>query len=199
MKLQFSKKLAIITGVTLVTLGLIGSIPTIYYQWLHKGSVSAHGLPHPEPVKTKPHKVISGHPVAISIPSFNINLPIIDGFYNANNGGWTLTLDKAQFATISPEPNNEAGNTFVYGHYRPEVFAYLHLIKPRATAVITTSNGYKFVYRFNQTYATSPDDTSVFKYKGVPMLTVQTCSGTWFQNRQMFLFDFVKYQKVKSA
>lgn len=197
MKLHLHKKLPVILGAVLLILGIIGSAPTIYYHFTNNGSVSAHGLPHNAPVKPNPKTaLVTGHPIGISIPSLKINLSIIDGYYNSGNGSWTLTLDKAQFATISTEPNNVSGNTFIYGHYRPEVFAYLHLIKPGSEAIITTNNGYKFVYRFNQTYATSPQDGSVFSYEGAPMLTVQTCSGAWFQNRQMYLFDYVKYQKT---
>jgi sortase (surface protein transpeptidase) len=194
MKLRYDKKLVLIASTILVVLGVAGSLPTIYFHFMNNGTVAAHGLPETKPANTGITK-ISGHPKAISIPSLNINLQIIDGFYNKSSRQWTLTLDKAQFAPITPEPNNIAGNTFIYGHYRREVFAYLHNIKPGGKAIVTTDNGYKFIYRFNQTYATSPDDSSIFNYKGAPILTVQTCSGTWFQNRQMYLFEYVGYKK----
>jgi LPXTG-site transpeptidase (sortase) family protein len=198
MKLRFNKKLALITSTMLVLLGVAGSLPTIYFHFMSHGSVEAHGLPVSKPANNAPVKV-SGHPKQISIPSLNIKLPVIDGTYNTSSRQWTLTLDKAQFATVSPKPNNISGSTFIYGHYRREVFASLHNIKPGSKAVITTDNGYKFIYKFEQTYATSPDDMSVFDYEGAPILTVQTCSGTWFQNRQMYLFEFVKYEKIKTA
>ncbi len=199
-KLHLNKKFFVIFGTLLIALGIIGSAPTIYYHLTNSGSVAAHGLPHSVAVKPNPKTtLIKGHPTAISIPSLNINLQIIDGFYNSGSGAWTLTLDKAQFATVTSEPNNVSGNTFIYGHYRPEVFAYLHLIKPGSQAIVTTDNGYKFYYKFTQTYATSPQDGSVFTYEGTPMLTVQTCSGAWFQNRQMFLFDYVSYKKTKTS
>ena len=198
MKLRFDKKLALIASTVLVVLGVAGSLPTLYFHFMNNGSVTAHGLPESKPANSSKIKAI-GHPKQISIPSLNIELPVIDGFYNSANRQWTLTLNKAQFATVTPEPNNISGNTFIYGHYRREVFAYLHNIKPGSKAIITTDNGYKFIYKFEQTYATSPDDTSVFDYDGAPILTVQTCSGTWFQNRQMYLFEFVKYEKIKTA
>jgi hypothetical protein len=34
-----------------------------------------------------------------------------------------------------------------------------------------------------------PTDATLFEYKGKPILTIQTCSGVWYQNRQLFTFD----------
>jgi LPXTG-site transpeptidase (sortase) family protein len=142
---------------------------------------------------------ISGHPTAISIPSVGINIPVIDGYYNQKTRDWTLSLDKAQFATPTVQPNNKQGNTFIYGHYRVGVFYTLPHIQPGAEATITTDNGYQFTYRFYQTYPTQPTDTSVLHYKGPPMLTLQTCSGSFYQNRQMYLFSLVSYSKVQAT
>jgi len=125
-----------------------------------------------------------------------MNLQVIPGVYNPKTGAWTLTLDKAQFALPSVQPNNESGNTLIYGHYRPEVFAYLHLIKPGAQATITTSNGYSFTYTYMNSQAFNPTDTSIFTYQGSPRLTIQTCSGAFMQNRQMYYFQYDGYAKV---
>lgn len=151
------------------------------------------------PANTKPLNVthiVKGHPVSLAIPSLNMNLTVIDGYYNQSTNSWTLTLDKAQFATTTSLPNNHEGDTFIYGHYRPEVFARLHLVQPGATATITTNNYYKFNYVFTNTYAVKPSDSSIFSYHGAPMLTIQTCSGSFFQNRQMYQFKFRDYQKI---
>jgi LPXTG-site transpeptidase (sortase) family protein len=129
------------------------------------------------------------------IPSLNINLQVIPGNYNPNTGTWTLSLDKAQFAELSVQPNNESGNTFIYGHYRREVFAYLHLIKPGAQALISTNNGYTFSYSFQNTEALDPTNTSIFTYQGSPRLTLQTCSGSFFQHRQMYYFQYNGYAR----
>jgi LPXTG-site transpeptidase (sortase) family protein len=139
---------------------------------------------------------VSGRPTEISVPSVNIDIPVINGYYNPNSKDWTLSLDKAQFATPTTLPNNLTGNTFIYGHYRVGVFYTLPHIESGAEAIITTDNGYKFTYRFYQTYPTQPTDTSVLHYQGPPMLTLQTCSGSYYQNRQMYLFSFVKYEKA---
>jgi LPXTG-site transpeptidase (sortase) family protein len=134
---------------------------------------------------------LEGQPNNISIPSLNMSLPIINGYYNTVTKQWNLTLNEVQYATITPPPNNASGNTFLYGHYRPEVFAYLHLIKIGAQAIVTTTNGHTFTYQLAQINVVSPTDDSLFAYQGPPILTVQTCTGLFFQNRQLFVFNLV--------
>ena len=136
--------------------------------------------------------VLEGNPSQLEIPSLAIKLPVIKGYYNKTSKSWTLTNDKAQFATITPEPNNQSGNTFIYGHYRKGVFSNLHKIQPGALIKITSDNHHTFTYKFVESYETSPNDDTLFQYKGSPILTIQTCSGLWFQNRQLFRFDFVE-------
>lgn len=191
------KKFIVITAFASVIVGLIGCAPTAYYYFSNRGSVSAHQLPSaPIAKKTIPQTLITGHPVSINVPSVGINIPVIDGYYNSKNKEWTLSLDKAQFATPTVLPNNIKGNTFIYGHFRWGVFYTLPKIKAGEEAFITTDNGYQFKYRFYTTYATQPTDSSVLHYEGPPMLTLQTCSGTWYQNRQMYLFSYEGYQKI---
>jgi LPXTG-site transpeptidase (sortase) family protein len=84
----------------------------------------------------------------------------------------------------------------LYGHYRPEVFARLQLIKPGSEAIITTDNGYKFYYKLDHVNIVDPNDTSLFTYQGTPELTIQTCTGSFFQKRQLFTFTFEKYEKL---
>ncbi len=191
-----SKKL-LITGVILAILGLAGTLPTAYY-WLQNRHAFASGTvvqaaPQPNPGPT----LVQGKPAKLIIKSLNMNLKVVDGIYNQNNGSWTLSLDKAHFALPSVMPNNESGNTLIYGHYRPEVFAYLHLIQPGAKAQIITENGYIFSYTFTGSKNYNPSDTSIFAYQGPPQLTIQTCSGSWFQNRQLFTFKYNGYKKLK--
>ena len=109
---------------------------------------------------------------------------------------WTLTRDKVQYAVMTAQPNNDNGNTLIYGHYRREVFSRLRFVAPDAEAIVITDNGYKFVYKFKSFKVVQPSDGTIFKYKGKPQLTLQTCTGVFFQNRQLFDFDFVRYEKV---
>lgn len=133
---------------------------------------------------------IEGTPVRIQIPSLNIDLPVINGYYNARDGSWTLTNTKAQYATITPKANNTQGNTFIYGHRLANVFGHLSQIKTGASVIITTDNNHAFTYVYRDSHETNPNDDSLFHYKGPSILTLQTCSGTWDQNRRLFTFDF---------
>jgi LPXTG-site transpeptidase (sortase) family protein len=196
MKAKLSNKLIFGIATALIVAGLAAIMPQLFFNLSNHGSVSAHSLPRPKTVAQPKAPLITGHPVSISVPSVNINIPVIDGYYNQKTRDWTLSLDKAQFATPTTPPNNLGGNTFIYGHFRWGVFYTLPKIQPGAEAIITTDNGYKFTYHFYSTYATQPTDLSVLHYQGEPILTLQTCSGSYYQNRQMYLFSYVGYQKV---
>ncbi len=191
-------KLIRITSLALILLGLVGVAPTLYYRYKLAGANSAPTILVKVPlntVKATP-AAITGTPVRITVPSLKIDVPVVAGFYDQKTKQWNLGLHTAQFAEITTPPNNLSGDTYIYGHYRPEVFAYLHAIKSGSEAVITTENGLKFTYKLREKHDVNPVDTSVFSYQGPPILTLQTCSGAWFQNRQQFTFDFVSYQKI---
>jgi len=135
---------------------------------------------------------IEGQPVELLIPSLNMDLPVIPGYYNSQSKIWTLTLSEVQYATITPPPNNLEGDTFLYGHYRQAVFARLHTIPVNAQAIVKTANNHTFYYQLTSIRTTNPGDDSVFTYKGAPILTIQTCTGLFFQNRQFFTFALQK-------
>ncbi|HEX7963590.1 MAG TPA: sortase [Candidatus Saccharimonadales bacterium] len=194
-------KIGLIAGTLLCVVGAIGAAPTIYFNTTKHGTVSAQpAFPTPKttqtPASTPVKPVISGHPNNISIPSVKIDTPVVDGQFNPKTQEWTLNLHTAHWGVMTPEPNDTAGNTYIYGHYRPEVFAYLHVIKPGAEAYVTTDNGYRFVYTYQDSVTVDPTDTSLFSYQGPPILTVQTCSGTWFQNRTLYKFTFTRVEKL---
>jgi sortase (surface protein transpeptidase) len=135
--------------------------------------------------------IIEGTPVRITIPSLAIDLKVLNGYYDTTKKTWTLTQDMAQYATITPKANNVKGNTFIYGHDIYAVFARLRRIKHGNQAIIYTDNGHVLTYEFRSSLETNPYDDTLFSYRGAPILTLQTCSGIWSQNRQLFTFDLV--------
>ncbi len=191
------KKLTVL-AVILVASGVAGLLPFNYYWLKSKVALAQNSAVYvPQSAKLNPSpNLITGMPISISIPRLKINLGVIPGYYNSRDGSWTLTSDKAQFATPSVQPNNITGNMLIYGHYRPEVFAYLHLIKPGDVAVITTSNGNVFTYSYDSTQAFDETNTSVFRYDGPARLTIQTCSGSFMQHRQMYYFKLDSVKKL---
>ena len=192
----------LLAGFCFIITGLaLGYTPFMsYWHERHVGTVlnvpfsTAARAGAPQPQAQAPSQVISGKPVHITIPSLNIDLQVAEGRYNPTDNTWTLSKDKAHYAVVTPLANNSEGNTFIYGHNRKAVFARLSRIKPGATAIVTTDNGHRFTYKFRSAFETNPKDDSLFKYQGPPILTVQTCSGLWYQNRQLFTFDFVSVE-----
>jgi len=136
-----------------------------------------------------------GKPTSIRLPSVSIDLPLLDGVYNASNKTWSLSNDAAHYALMTPIANNIAGNTFIYGHNKKNVFAKLSSIKNGDKAYIATDTGLTFVYSFRTSLETDPNDDTLFHYEGAPILTLQTCSGLWYQNRQLFTFDLIEVVK----
>ncbi len=154
--------------------------------------------PAPAPVRTpeveaatKTSEKIEGKPTRMVIPSLDIDLSIADGIYHSQSQTWTLSNDKAHYALMTAQPNNQAGNTFIYGHNRPAVFARLSKLAVGQTVTIYTDTNRVFTYRYRSAYETNPNDSSVFSYQGPPILTLQTCSGLWYQNRYLMTFDLI--------
>jgi LPXTG-site transpeptidase (sortase) family protein len=140
---------------------------------------------------------VSGRPNHITIASVNIDLPVIDGLYNSKTGAWTLTKTNAQFATPSKLANNTSGTTFIYGHDTKRVFNRLHGIKVGAEVVVTTSNGYRFVYAFHDSVITTPSSVSeVTAPSAKPRLSLQTCYGPTSADRQIFHLYLVRVEKI---
>jgi LPXTG-site transpeptidase (sortase) family protein len=183
-------QLAVIAGLIML---IFGAGLLIYI--IRSQAVSATNIVQPPSqtiISTPKTHEIEGQPVELLIPSLNMDLPIIPGYYDSQSKIWTLTLSEVQYATTTPEPNNVEGNTFLYGHYRKAVFARLHTIPSGAQAIIKTSNNHTFYYQLSNIRTTNPNDDSVFTYRGAPILTIQTCTGLFFQYRQFYTFTLQK-------
>lgn len=168
------------------------SVGTIWY--LHNPSLSrnqavAVSIPKPPPL-TKALK--QGIPAQLKIPALHIDLPVIDGSYNAATASWTLSSDKAHYANLTVPVNDQQGNTMIYGHNNQQVFAALSRLQPGMEAEVVTVAGDHFFYTFESTSTIRPNDLTSFTANGPPRLTLQTCSGAWFENRQMFQFSLAR-------
>jgi sortase (surface protein transpeptidase) len=136
--------------------------------------------------------IISGLPTRIVIPSEQVDLPLLKGYYNPSNGGWNLSGYDGQFGMFSDLANDAAGDTFVYGHNNNFVFGALrhHTPLPGALALVYTSNGHIFKYAFDSVTSVAPDDISILNYSGPPIMTIQTCTGSLNEWRTMYKFSF---------
>lgn len=201
MKTVSSTKLAII-GLTLTVSGLFGVVPVLYSSDEAAIATSPASSQPAGPTETQVAKpapepdAIKGHPVRIVAPSVGVDMPIVDGFYDAASGDWTLNDDKAQFASMTAEPNNKTGQTFIYGHATQRVFGKLLNMHAGDQAYVFTSNGYKFVYTLKNTEVVTPQNTGILSYTGAPRLLLQTCVGTFSENRKFFILEFTQIEKV---
>lgn len=140
-------------------------------------------------------KLISGQPVRLVIASAGIDLPVDEGYYHAEDNSWTLSSTHAQFAMMSAISNNVSGNTFIYGHGTDAVFGPLgaRTPAPGTEALVYTDNDHIFSYQFDSTRKLTPKDTFILdSYNGPPILTLQTCTGSFSEWRSMFQFHFDK-------
>lgn len=180
-------------GLILIAISLLMGSLGMINSWLdgRDKQVNAQALVSNKPAETS-EPLVAGKPTRIDIDSVNIDLEVIPGYYNSTNNSWTLTLNKAQWGTMTAQPNNKEGQTFIYAHYRLNVFYTLPKVKVGDIATVATDNGHIFKYKFRSSTVVSPDDASVFNYKGKPILVLQTCTGVWYEKRQLFVFDFVE-------
>ncbi len=191
-----------ITGVVLTVVGLMGIVPILFSSddtafAASQQASSQVAAPVTEVKKADPvPESISGHPVRIVASSVGVDMPVVDGFYDKSNGDWTLYNDKAQFAAMTTEPNDKSGQTFIYGHATQRVFGKLLNMKAGQNVDVYTSNGYKFIYTLKETETVTPQNTGILGYTGAPRLLLQTCVGTFSENRKFFILDFTTVEKV---
>lgn len=139
----------------------------------------------------------SGRPVWISLPEQSIKLQVKNGTYDPKTQAWTLTSTSAHYASITQQPGEMPGNTFIYGHNRPQVLGPTAAIKRGDALVIKTSNGLRITYRYARDEVVDPTNTKLFtrRYR-VPRLTLMTCTGAQSQWRRLMVFELVRVRSV---
>ncbi|HWT39717.1 MAG TPA: sortase [Dongiaceae bacterium] len=178
---------------TLVAYVAIGAVVFAVTTVVHrvdalKPVVAIHAYA-PSPIIGKAHYVIQGMPTRIVVPRLNIDLPIQQGTYDAKTGEWTLSNTSAYFATITDEPNDYKGSTFIYGHNRRSVFAAFSGVQQGDEVQIMTDNGHTFTYSYNGDQSVNPDVTSIlYEHPQPPQLVVMTCEGLWSTTRRVMYF-----------
>lgn len=186
-KLRFYAASCLLYGLVIfVGWTLTRPMPTLQFHTV----ASKQPALHPITMPIKP--VLIGQPVRIVIPDSGVDLPIESGYYDAATDSWTLDKNVAYFAVISSPANDQAGETFVYGHNNNDVFGALRHQTPTAgtEVLIHTDNGHIFSYRFTDSSSVGPNDVSVLNYQGPPRLTIQTCTGSFDELRTMYRFAF---------
>lgn len=190
----FQPQSGIVAGLILVVVGAVIGGSLLFYNWQtqYVDAQQAAAALKNNPAPTIRTPAISGVPIRVQVPSVSVDASVIPGYYFPANQSWTLTSNKAQWGVMTAEANNKQGVTFIYAHDLKNLFAPLSGVNPGDTASVLTANGHTFTYSLRTTITVTPDNTNLFSYQGKPILVLQTCSGVWYQNRQLFIFDLVK-------
>jgi len=194
------KKLLVKT--TLIYLVIVGVIVIPVFLWSQNthavASIPVVSTTTPSTIPTavtptptpKITGLVYGTPVRLSIPNIGLNLPIVNGTYNPKTQAWSLSNDVAQYATITAKPNNEQGNTLIYGHDINTVFAATANLKVGDQLLIFTDNNHILSYTYTGSDNVSPNNTNILSYTGPARITLLTCSG-WFSSlRALMYFKF---------
>lgn len=176
----------VMTGLVAINFALIFFVVRSL-QYHPPKNFSLYSVSIQQPPKTE--QLVSEKPIRIVVPSLGIDLPVEDGIYNNKTKEWTLSDTAVHYALVTPQPNNLAGNTFIYGHNKQGIFDQLKNLKLGETVEL---HGEKTIFRYvlKTVHEVSPEDVSLFSYTGPSQLTIQTCSGTWYEKRQLFTLSF---------
>lgn len=140
--------------------------------------------------------ILGGRPVSISLPTLGLELDVLYGTYNSTSATWDINDTTAFFASPSSLANTSFGETLIYGHNTPNVFAPLHDLRGGEVVTIRTDTGVWLDYTYTQDSVVSPDEIDVFNFTGAPTLTLQTCSGDWNEYRRLFRFELTDWGRV---
>jgi LPXTG-site transpeptidase (sortase) family protein len=135
-----------------------------------------------------------GNPIKLGIDKLKINLTVVDGTYVNNE--WSLSEDKAHFATMTSKPNGIEGNSLIYGHNTNRVFWKTKDLAEGDILTIETDKGKIIEYSFMSYELVTPTDVSVFQYKGKPRVTLLTCNGWNDKYRKLMYFNLVSVKDI---
>ncbi len=188
LRARFYSSITLIYGVILL-FGLYVVNPRLFsapVQAQPAGLLKAMVVAQTKPVR----QIISGKPARIVIERLGIDLPVDDGRYDAATDTWSLSGYHAQYALGTSLANDTSGNTFIYGHNNKYVFGPLKGLVPGDLAYIYTANGRVFTYVFSSELLVTPDNTAALQPTKNSVLTVQTCGGSWNEQRRLFTFTY---------
>lgn len=113
-------------------------------------------------------------PVVLSIPSLDIELPIIPT--TLKDGNWQATGEGVSYLITSPPPG-ETGNSIMYGHNWPNLLGSLTRVKPGEIIRIDYSDGSARIFEVEFTSIVTPNQTHILNQTQDKRLTLYTCTG----------------------
>lgn len=117
---------------------------------------------------------ISVSPLEFSIPSQDIDLPIISSRIKNNN--WETTTKGVSYLITSPPPG-EIGNSIIYGHNWTNLLGRLTEVRPGEKVFVRYSDGTIKLFTVRYVAEVGPDQTNILDVSTDRRITVYTCSG----------------------
>jgi LPXTG-site transpeptidase (sortase) family protein len=185
-----NRAVAVFIGVGLCLI-LAGVGVQIQLSRIAANAVGSNMAITPYEAPTPEVELFSALPTHLTIPSVGIDVDVVTGHYNEADFSWTLSNDAAVFADLSAPLNNHSGNTYIYGHNKANVFNSLLDVSNGALAHVLGDDGKTYNYQLIKTTVVDPLDLTVLEQTSEPTLTLQTCSGVWYQHRSIFSFRFL--------
>lgn len=140
---------------------------------------------------------ISGRPVRLQIERLGSSFEVRTGEYDSAKQTWTLDTQHVFWANLSMPANSERGTTLLYAHAEPDLFGKLPELQISDVVTVTTDSGYTLRYKLVGGQTVNPDDSAfLLERTGAPRLMLQTCTGMWWEKRQLFAFDLVEARKI---
>ncbi|MGB4800641.1 MAG: sortase [Candidatus Saccharimonadales bacterium] len=195
MKLQRKAKMVVVGALTLIAVGAGLLWREQQVQKLHIPSIPVAVAQASSDTSDEP--ALSGRPVHLSIPALGKQWDVLEGSYSTGSRTWTLNSTHVFWANLSEKLNTTQGTTLLYAHAQEQLFGDLPKLSLGDEVIVRTDNGYDFRYRLVGGETVMPDQSAVaFKKNGAPRLLLQTCTGAWWQKRQLFAFDILEVKKV---
>lgn len=183
------RPIAVLVGIAVIDVALIVGVVSFLEREPERPNLYAVSIEHPAP---ETPELVSEQPLSLRVPKLKMDLVVKEGKYDAGRASWTIDNKAAFYATITPKPNNSSGNTLIYGHNSHQIFGNLNQLEKDDLVYIKATNQKIFVYKLKEVKDVEPTDLSLFEYRGNPILTIQTCAGTWYEKRRLFTFALVE-------
>ena len=113
-------------------------------------------------------------PVRFIIKDLDIDLPVYQS--EIFEGVWQDTEEGISYLKTSPLPG-DIGNSVMYGHNWENILGNLNNIKIETEIEITFSDGQIRVFKFDDKFEVTVDQTHVLNQSDHPKLTIYTCDN----------------------
>lgn len=127
-------------------------------------------------------------PTLVTIPKFDLSVPVGVGTYQLETDSWDISDDMAYFADESANLMSDRGTTVIYAHNKQLLFGQISKLGTGDSVFITDEHGNVSEFVYDSKKEVSPRDTSVFDSSSEYKLVLLTCSSFLDQKRMLVYF-----------